>query len=405
LREMVADRDVHIATVKRKTEELDEKDHRLRQGLDDVQRILADERIAYATTKTELLQDKCRATERLFQLQHDLEAQGASLHTFAGLVQRQEMADPSYVMRMQAQLCKGMHSMGIVATQFELAQKHNDSMVKFQKDNLSKITEEKSSFEIELLNDLMKADTEKREVEDELNSRRDEIRKEIENIEKQIEENEDSEDDYSEEEEAEDDEEEEEAKKELMKILQGRKDEIVNLEAAIEQQKETIEELEAQAAEMDEDDNDDSQGALENGSSPHNGVVSEKLVDDEKYESENEEDEDEGSSESETETSPASVEENASDNAKEPSTAPENEESSEVEASDCDGKDEEPGVVTDGGDNDEAEKSDSESNETEQLPTNEVTIDDDKESPATDEETKEVKEADEEPSEDEAEKS
>ena len=85
LREMIADRDVRIATVKRKMEGLDEKDQRLHQGLDEVQIILAEERIAYATTKTELLQDKCRATERLFQLQHDLEAQGASLLRCAAL--------------------------------------------------------------------------------------------------------------------------------------------------------------------------------------------------------------------------------------------------------------------------------------------------------------------------------
>lgn len=162
---------------------------------------------------------------------------------YAGAIQQEQMGDTAYVMRMQAQLCKAMHSMGILNHQFELAKKHFESVSKLLKDNLATLTEEKSRVELELMNDLMKADTLKREVENDLMSRMDDIQTQMAAEERQIEENE-NEDGSGAQDEEELDQEEKEAKEEWMQMLRERRLEIDRLEKAIEAQSEEIEELE-----------------------------------------------------------------------------------------------------------------------------------------------------------------
>jgi hypothetical protein len=269
LKEMIDDREQRIAVVKRKTDEQAEKEKRLRDELNEVHAKNNSQKDANRTEKTNLLQQKQSVETKLSDMSRDLQQQGASLKTYAGTIQQdQSSADAASVMRMQAQLCKAMHSMGIIDHQVELARQHAETILKYQKDSVATMTEEKSQVELKLMNDLMNIDLERRDVEKDLTAKLAEIRKEIDRTERQIEESRDSDEEEEskteegDEEEDEEEKEEKEMKEELLRLLQEKKVEIEKIEQATEQQAETIEELEAEVAEI-----------KENGSSPKMSVL------------------------------------------------------------------------------------------------------------------------------------
>lgn len=251
LKEMIDDREQCIAKIKRKSEEQLEKETRLKHELDEVQEKSTSQKIEYQTVKADLLHKRQQVTEKLEAVQRSLQEQGNSIKGYASVIQQEQVGDSSYVMRMQAQLCKAMHSMGIMDHQMELAKRHADTICKLQRDALSTMTEEKSQMELELMNSLMKADTERRDVETELKSKFDAIQKDIDAVVRQIEENKDSDEDESEsesnnrDESEEEDPEEKEMKEELMQLLRDKKAEIERLEGEMEKQAETIEEMES----------------------------------------------------------------------------------------------------------------------------------------------------------------
>ena len=210
LKEMIEDREQCITMIQRKSEEQSTKESRLRQDLDEVQEKNTTQKIQLHSEKTTLLHKKQQVSEQLESLQRSLQEQGNSIKGYANAVQHdQKIDDSSYVMRMQAQLCKAMHSMGIMEHQVELARKHSQTITKIQKDALSQLTDEMSQMELQLMNTLMKYDTEKRDIEMELKSKADEIQKDTDAVQRQIDENteDESDEDESEEDESEDEEE------------------------------------------------------------------------------------------------------------------------------------------------------------------------------------------------------
>ena len=62
-----------------------------------------------------------------------------------------ESNDSSYVLRMQAQLCKAMHSMGMVETQYQLTQTQQETLQKSLKDVKTDMIEEKTQVELKLM--------------------------------------------------------------------------------------------------------------------------------------------------------------------------------------------------------------------------------------------------------------
>ena len=155
-----------------------------------------------------------------------------------------ETRESSYVIRMQAQLCKAMHSMGMLETQLAMASAHSAEWQNYLKHTITVTTEEKSQVELELMNDLIMADIARREVEtkhkkmiDSFSSLKDSF---LEKIEKQQEEAE-----KDEEQKEEDDDEE---KAELQEILTQGRDEIQRVEAENKEELVRLEELKAKVA-------------------------------------------------------------------------------------------------------------------------------------------------------------
>jgi hypothetical protein len=137
--------------------------------------------------------------------------------------------DSSYVLRMQAQLCKAMHSMGMLEVQLVMIQNGSVERQKHLKEVITQTIDEKSQVELKIMNDLILGGDALREVEEkhremvaDFSKQKDAL---LEKIEKQQEKDEDDDTDGAEEE---DDEEE---KEELKEILSQGKEEIERMEA------------------------------------------------------------------------------------------------------------------------------------------------------------------------------
>jgi hypothetical protein len=210
----------------------------------------------------EIIREYKISLEKLSSLQHDFEHQRKSLNSYLGKIRPDQATDPAFIMRMQAQLCKAMHSMGILEHQFELSKTHSESIIKYHKDQIAKTTEEHTHMELKLMNDLVIRDTERCKMEETFMQQMNEINKECEALERQMEENRGSDDDDDDEsqddnnnnnnkddesaEHESEDEAEKQAKEELMKMLQTQKQDIETLEAEIEEKEEMIQEMEEQ---------------------------------------------------------------------------------------------------------------------------------------------------------------
>jgi hypothetical protein len=246
LQEMIRDRETQIKWIERKMEEQTIKMAQTKQGLEEVKEALKkstaenQEQVDELQTRhAKLIQDYNQAKEAM-----DMKKQQTALHTYQEVmksVAAPESRDSSYVLRMQAQLCKAMHSMGIMENQLALSTKQSESLTKYLSASVTVTMEEKSQVELKLMNDLMLVDATKLDVEEKHKSMMDEYHKEKESLEKLINRHEDG--DASEEE-------DDEEREELMEILTQGREEVQRMQEEMKQQKEKIEKIREQIAEQ-----------------------------------------------------------------------------------------------------------------------------------------------------------
>ena len=152
----------------------------------------------------------------------------------------------NYVVKMQSQLCKAMHGMGVMDTQRQMARGQTEHIQKKAKDVLTDMREEQSSVELKMVNDLIVADTSKREVDGKRSEQHEAYSKQkndlMEKIERQLDEA--IEDDTN----AENDEAVEEAKEELKEVLEEGRQEMERLEKLNAEAEEHIEALKIKAS-------------------------------------------------------------------------------------------------------------------------------------------------------------
>ena len=278
LQEMIRDRELSITFSKKKISDQDEKDIRLRKQQIAIGLTVATNREEYRTELAALRQkygeylrqyhDTKDALDTKRQQQQQQQQNGGSttkapgLHVYSEIMNAVDTnassgnagtdSSSNYVVRMQSQLCKAMHGMGIMETQLQLTRKQTELYRKKSKDVTTDMVEEKSQVELKIVNELIVADTSRQEVETKHKTQHDSFFKEkydlLEKIERQNEQaaanNEDNSDD-------DDDEEEEdnpEDKEELTGMLEHGKEEIVRLERENEETATKLEELKIKAA-------------------------------------------------------------------------------------------------------------------------------------------------------------
>ena len=302
LKQMMAEREARIEVIKIRTSFLETKEKDLRQEL----LFVKDERetaaIDQQAERLDWNYSYAEEQKKLDQLSRDMQQQAASLQKYAEMVskltekqQANQTTDSSYVMQMQAQLCKAMHSLGITDHQLELAKQHAAAINKQLRDDLVRLEEERTKMELHFMNELVKEDIDTRAIETEFKQKLEEIQKEIGQLEDDLDEkSKGSDDDDDEEEKAsenedddeEDDEEMKEAKQELMNMLHEQKDKIAELEQANEKQKRRIAQLQRRI------DNPDASSELFSPSSEDMGMsYDETEMDDDEEEEDDDDDE------------------------------------------------------------------------------------------------------------------
>eukprot|EP00980_Cylindrotheca_fusiformis_P008256 scaffold1736_cov127-Cylindrotheca_fusiformis.AAC.70 len=263
LEQMIRDREIQLNMIRKKMEDQSQKLERLRTSLDDTKKKYAANHLEQQMEVETLLQ---RRSKLLLQYKEAKEAldmkkqqQGPQLHIYNEIMkslnapennnnnnnndapdsrQQQPQQDSSYVTRMQAQLCKAMHSMGMVETQLAMNKSQVEGLQKFLRESKTSLLEEKTQVELKLMNDLVGADNLRKEVAEKVQKQTEEFTKQkdalIEKMELQKEhENSDGE--------PEDDDDAEE-KAELTEILTEGREEILRME---KENKEELEKLEA----------------------------------------------------------------------------------------------------------------------------------------------------------------
>merc|ERR1712032_450190 len=163
---------------------------------------------------------------------------GPGLHVYNKIMYELQTGDISnYVVKMQSQLCKAMHGMGIMETQLKLTRKQAKFHKKESKDVIVNMVEEKSQAEFKAVNELIVADGLRKEVETKRKLQHDSFFTEkcelMEKLERQNEATNNSDG-------SEDEEENEEEKEELQAILKDGKEEIKRLEREMEKERRNL---------------------------------------------------------------------------------------------------------------------------------------------------------------------
>lgn len=116
---------------------------------------------------------------------------GLRVHEYAALMRtaNSTVVESSYVLRLQAQLCRAMHGLGVMESQLALVKENCSGLIRFMKEDLSHMVDDRTRREIELMNGLARVDNEKRvmatEMEKKIREREellDQVREEYEEL-------------------------------------------------------------------------------------------------------------------------------------------------------------------------------------------------------------------------------
>lgn len=251
LQEMVREREKQISMIRKKLEREDKKLELTQKQLEETKKKYTENHLSHQMEMDELMQNQSKLLSQYKDVKEGLDMkkqqQGPQLQVYnelmSSLATEEEAQDSSYVTRMQAQLCKAMHSMGMVETQLALSTTQVEGLQKALRESKTELIEDKTQAELKLMNDLVMADNARKEVSEKVQKQTEEFTAEkdalLEKFEEQ-QEQEQQEEDQEKEDEEEDDEEE---KAELTEILGEGREEIARMEGENAEEKAKLEEL------------------------------------------------------------------------------------------------------------------------------------------------------------------
>mmetsp|Transcript_22697 Transcript_22697/g.33514 ORF Transcript_22697/g.33514 Transcript_22697/m.33514 type:complete len:265 (+) Transcript_22697:90-884(+) len=170
LRDMILDRDRTIDQLERRTSKVGQKIIDVVRKSKSITHEAAETRLSRISIEKELNEKISLYKQRISLLEKDLLKQNGGLHHYAQSIQEVEpgVKESSYVVRVQSQLCKAMHSMGILSGQLETVKQQSEATLTRTKATIHDLMERKTQIEVEIMNDLMKIDDENRHLEDKL---------------------------------------------------------------------------------------------------------------------------------------------------------------------------------------------------------------------------------------------
>jgi hypothetical protein len=171
LASMIAERDAQISSL---THQL----HSTTDALRDVQREVSSkssarrqQREEHSSTIKRLKDEHSESRRVLARFESNVKSGGGlRVHEYAALMRsaNSTRVESSYVLRLQAQLCRAMHGLGVMESQLALVKENCSGLIKFMKEDLSHMVDDRTCREIELMNGLAKVDNEKRVMASEM---------------------------------------------------------------------------------------------------------------------------------------------------------------------------------------------------------------------------------------------
>mmetsp|Transcript_31217 Transcript_31217/g.51540 ORF Transcript_31217/g.51540 Transcript_31217/m.51540 type:complete len:278 (-) Transcript_31217:100-933(-) len=177
LQQMIHERDERISNITIMTGKAEVKAGATLKKLHKIKQELASARIQQINMVDARFKHNTYIKKQIALIERDVIQQNGGLHSYANILKEAapEAADSSYVVRMQAQLCKAMHSMGILEHQLEILNNFSAATIGGLKASMTDVMEEKTTIEIQIMNELMVVDDGKRTIEEELSRQRHEI--------------------------------------------------------------------------------------------------------------------------------------------------------------------------------------------------------------------------------------
>lgn len=169
LKDMVVDRDNKIAQLRAAVDGHSKKLFETQRELERVREESSESKLQYRRTIASLVKKRDEGLHKIQKIEKEVRNQNGSLHVYADILKEAapESVDSSYVVRMQSQLCKAMHSMGILEHQLAIVNTISSGVVKSQREAITSVVDEKSAMELEVMNELMAIDDARRELEEE----------------------------------------------------------------------------------------------------------------------------------------------------------------------------------------------------------------------------------------------
>ena len=200
LTSMLSERDAQISTLTHQLHSTSEVLHTTQKELQSKSASRKAQREEHSSTIKKLKEEHSEQRHILAKFEANVKnGGGLRVHEYAALMRNanSNQVESSYVIRLQAQLCRAMHSLGVMESQLALVKENCSSLIKFMREDLSLMVDDRTRREIELMNQLAKVDNEKRvmanEMEEKIQEKEDlldQVREEYEELGLEYDENE-----------------------------------------------------------------------------------------------------------------------------------------------------------------------------------------------------------------------
>lgn len=191
LEDMIHERDSHIASLTNQLHQMSDSIHTLSKEVHQKSIARKQQREEHSQSIKKLKEEHLEQRQKLAKFEQNVKGGGGlRVHEYAALMRsaNSSQVESSYVLRLQAQLCRAMHSLGVMESQLALVKENCSSLIRFMKEDLSHMVDDRTRREIELMNGLAKVDHEHRVLQEEMEKKINEKEELLESVREEYEE-------------------------------------------------------------------------------------------------------------------------------------------------------------------------------------------------------------------------
>jgi len=195
LQKMLSERDEHMAALADQIASVHNDNDNVTMQIDEAQRLLEEDSMTHRLELEDYVAEEEGCRHAMTQLEYEMK-QSAKMYEYAKLLREAAakytagagtaamVQDSTYIIRLQSQLMKAMHAMGMLDNQSRLYQSQCSGMAKSLREEITRIVEDKSMAELRMMNELGTVHGQMREREEALRGAVEERRAELAEVER-----------------------------------------------------------------------------------------------------------------------------------------------------------------------------------------------------------------------------